>query len=189
VSKAHRETTTTRERVCLNGLWQWQPGDARSQQPPAENWGWFKVPGNWPGITDYMQKDSQEVFAYPSWKNQKLSEITAAWYQREFTVPEDWASRRVAISVEYLNSYAAVFVDGKRTGEIRFPGGEVDLTAACRPGTKHQLSVQVVALPLKGVMLSYKDSASAREVKGFCGASGLVRRRLAGRHPGGAPPR
>ncbi|HZJ16722.1 MAG TPA: glycoside hydrolase family 2 TIM barrel-domain containing protein, partial [Chthoniobacteraceae bacterium] len=173
VSKAHRETTTTRERVCLNGLWQWQPGDARSQQPPAENWGWFKVPGNWPGITDYMQKDSQEVFAYPSWKNQKLSEITAAWYQREFTVPEDWASRRVAISVEYLNSYAAVFVDGKRTGEIRFPGGEVDLTAACRPGTKHQLSVQVVALPLKGVMLSYKDSASAREVKGSVARRGL----------------
>ena len=173
VSKAHRETTSTRERVCLNGLWQWQPGDARLQQPPVNNWGWFKVPGSWPGITDYMQKDSQEIFAHPSWKDQRLGGITTAWYQREFTVPDNWAGRRVVIGVEYLNSYAAVFVDGRPAGEIRFPGGEVDITAACRPGARHQLSVQVAALPLKGVMLSYTDSASAREVKGSVARRGL----------------
>jgi beta-galactosidase len=173
LAKAQLETTTTRERVCLNGLWQWQPGDAELQQPPVANWGWFKVPGSWPGITDYLQKDSQQVFAHPSWKDQKPGQAIAAWYQREFTVPATWAGRRIALGVEYLNSYAAVFVDGKHAGEIRFPGGELNLTSACQPGTKHQLSVQVVALPLKGVMLSYKDSASAREVKGLVARRGL----------------
>jgi hypothetical protein len=171
--KAQRETTSTRERICLNGLWQWQPGDAQSRQPPAGNWGWFKVPGSWPGIGDYMQKDCQTVFAHPTWKDQKLGGVTTAWYQREFTVPSSWANRRLAMTAEYLNSYAAVFVDGKPVGEIGFPGGKVDLTAACRPGATHLLSMQVVALPLKGVMLSYKDSASAREVKGSVPRRGL----------------
>jgi hypothetical protein len=35
------------------------------------------------------------------------------------------------------------------------------------------LSVLVVALPLKGIMLSYTDSASAREVKGSVPRRGL----------------
>jgi hypothetical protein len=173
ISKAHRETTLTRERICLNGLWRWQPADAQSEQVPAGTWGYFKVPGSWPGITDYMQKDSQAVFAHADWKDRKLGSINAAWYQREFSVPREWAGRRVAFSTEYLNSYAAVFIDGKKAGEIRFPAGELDLTSVCQPGATHLLSVLVVALPLKGLMLSYTDSASAREVKGSVPRRGL----------------
>ena len=140
---------------------------------PAGSWGYFKVPGSWPGITDYMQKDSQTVFAHPDWNDRKLGSINAAWYQREFTVPREWAGRRIAASIEYLNSYAAVFVDGNKAGEIRFPAGDLDLTSHCQPGATHLLSVLVVALPLKGIMLSYTDSASAREVKGSVPRRGL----------------
>src|SRR6476646_7259215 len=68
ISKAFREATLTRERICLNGLWRWQPADAQSEELPAGSWGYFKVPGSWPGITDYMQKDSQTVFAHADWK-------------------------------------------------------------------------------------------------------------------------
>src|SRR5258708_2713133 len=82
LSKSHRETTPTRERICLNGLWQWQPADAHSENVPSADWGYFKVPGCWPGITDYMQKDSQTVFAHPTWKDQRLGSVTAAWHQR-----------------------------------------------------------------------------------------------------------
>ncbi|MGI8601377.1 MAG: glycoside hydrolase family 2 TIM barrel-domain containing protein [Verrucomicrobiales bacterium] len=172
-AKAFRQTTPTRERVCLNGLWRWQPAPARADEVPSRNWGYFKVPGCWPGITDYMQKDSQKVFAHSNWQDVKLGTIAAAWYQREIAVPSDWAGRRVAIRAEYLNSYAAVFVDGKRVGEIRFPAGELDVTSSCRPGVTHALSMLVVAMPLKGVVLSYTDSASAREVKGSVPRRGL----------------
>src|SRR5580692_11579203 len=55
--KAFHETTPTREKICLNGLWQWQPADAQSAPVPDGGWGYFKVPGCWPGISDYMQKD------------------------------------------------------------------------------------------------------------------------------------
>jgi hypothetical protein len=172
-SKAYRETTPTRERICLNGLWRWQPADAKSDQIPDRSWGFFKVPGCWPGITDYLQKDSQTLYPHPNWKGVKPGGISAAWYEREFDVPDSWAGRDVTLDAEYVNSFAAVFVDGMKAGEIHFPGGDLDLTAVCRPGTRHRLSLLVVALPLKGVLLSYTDSASAREVKGTVERRGL----------------
>ena len=172
-TKAHRETTPTRERICINGLWRWQPAGEAADAVPAGRWGYFKVPGAWPGVNNYLQKDCQTVHAHPSWKDQQLGGIAAAWYQREIDVPGEWSGRRVALRVEYLNSYAVVFVDGKKAGEIRFPGGELDLTPLCRPGGKHVLSLLVVAMPLQGVMLSYNDTASAREVKGSVPRRGI----------------
>src|SRR6185436_17663100 len=100
-------------------------------------------------------------------------DITAAWHQREITIPQDWAGRRIALQVEYLNSFATVYVDGKKAGEIRFPGGEIDLTPHCQSGAKHVLSLLVVAMPLKAVMLSHADSNAAREVKGTVERRGL----------------
>jgi beta-galactosidase len=173
IEKAYREKTNTRERVCLNGLWRWQPAKDVKDVAPNVKWGYFKVPGSWPGITDYMQKDSQTVHAHPSWKDENPSSITTAWHQREITIPGEWAGRRVAVSVEYLNSYAVVYVDEKKAGEIRFPGGTVDISSLCRPGSKHLLSMLVVAMPLKGVMLSYNDTASARAMKGSVARRGL----------------
>ena len=43
----------------------------------------------------------------------------------------------------------------------------------CRPGKTYVLSLLVVALPLKGVLLSYTDTNSAREVKGTVERRGL----------------
>jgi hypothetical protein len=173
LSKAYRETTSTRERICINGLWRWQPAQAQSTQPPSQAWGYFKVPGCWPGITDYLQKDSQTVYPHPAWLSTRLAGVTSAWYEREVTVPAEWTGRRIGIEVEYLNSYAAVFVDGKRLGEIRFPGGTLELNDACRPGETHRLTLLVVALPLKDLMLSYNDTASARQVRGSVPRRGL----------------
>jgi len=173
LAKAHRESTPTRGRICINGLWRWQPAEGPTDVVPDGNWGYFKVPGCWPGITDYMQKDCQSVYAHPSWKEKPLRGITSAWYQREITIPAEWAHRRITVYAEVLNSYAVVYVDGRKVGEMRFPSGEVDLTAACRAGKTHVLSLAVVAMPLKGVMLSYSDTASARRVKGSVARRGL----------------
>ena len=173
LGKAYRESTTTWERICLNGLWRWQPARASADQVPARNWGYFKVPGCWTGITDYMQKDFQVAHAHPNWKDERLGNVSAAWYERTLSVPPEWAGRRIALSADYLNSYAAVFVDGTRRGEIQFPGGELDLTAHLQPGGTNVLSLLVVAMPLKGVLLSYTDSNSARELKGKVERRGL----------------
>jgi beta-galactosidase len=175
IEKAYRQSTSTRERICINGLWRWQPADEETNTVPVEKWGYFKAPGCWPGITDYMQKDSQRVFTHPSWDGRNLRSITMAWYQREITIPRSWAGRRITVQTEYLNSFATVYLDSRNAGDIIFPGGELDITSICPPGAKHVLSMYVVAMPLKGVMLSYSDTASAKEVKGT-----VVRRGLCG---------
>ena len=150
LAKAHRDTTPTRERVCLNGLWQWQPTQAEAgDNPPTNNWGYFKVPGSWPGITDYMQKDCQTVHVHPSWKDVKLGSVTSAWYRREITVPAEWKDRRIVVQAECVNSFATVYVDRKKAGDLRFPGGELDVSALCRPGNQHVLEFRVLAMPLK----------------------------------------
>ncbi len=138
-----------------------------------KDWGYFKVPGCWPGITNYMQKDCQTVYTHASWKDQRLADVTAAWYQREITIPRGWTGRRIALSMESLNSYAAVYLDGQHAGDVRFPGGELDLASLCRPGATHVLSLHVAAVPLGGVLLSYSDTNSAREVKGTVARRGL----------------
>src|SRR5262249_40104686 len=97
LSRAYHEKTATRERICLNGLWRWQPAEVQATQVPFQDWGYFKVPGCWPGITDYMQKDCQTVYSHPTWNARKLGDITAAWYQREIAVPSSWAERRIVL--------------------------------------------------------------------------------------------
>ena len=173
LNQADRQTTPTREQICLNGLWRWQPADPRSDRVPDTDWGYFKVPGAWPGITDYMQKDCQTVHPHPSWRDVDLAGVKAAWYQREISVPAAGAGRRLAVRAEYLNSYAAVYLDGKRAGQIEFPGGELEITSFCRPGGTHLLSLLVVALPLKGVLLAHTDTNSARQVEGSVARRGL----------------
>jgi len=171
--KASHEETPTRGRLSLNGLWRWQPAGAARDAVPEGRWGFFKVPGFWPGRNDYEQEDCQTLHVHPAWKGEDLGRLSAAWYQREITVPDGWAGRRIAVQAEVVNSFAAVYVDGKKAGEIRYPAGEVDLTAVCRPGAKHVLSVHVIAMPLKAVMLSYGDTNAAKEVKGSVARRGL----------------
>src|SRR5207253_4491678 len=69
--------------------------------------------------------------------------------------------------------FAIVFVDGKKVSEIRFPAGEADLGPACGPGHNYVLSLLVIAMPLKGVLLSYTDTNSAKEVRGSVERRGL----------------
>ena len=173
LAKAHRETTATRERLSVNGLWRFQPAGPEAERPPADGWGHFKVPGCWPGITDYVQKDCQTVFAHPRWRDTDLRATRRVWYEREVAVPAAWAGRRIVLRAAYVNSRAAIHVDGSKLGEILFPAGEADLTAVCRPGEKHRLSLLVEALPLGAVIASFGDTAAPKEVRGSVARRGL----------------
>lgn len=179
-ARAWRESTPSRERLCINGLWRWQPAAEDARTVPAAGWGYFKVPACWPGIQDYMQSDYQTLYRHPAWKDANLGQVRRAWHERTITIPQDWTGRRIALELEYVNSFAAVFVDGHEVGEIRFPAGQVDLSEAVRPGGTHVLSLLVIAMPLKAVMESYTDTNAARqragtvERRGLCGDAWLI---------------
>ncbi len=172
-TKARRETTPTRERLCINGLWRWQPAAADSREVPTGTWGYYKVPAPWPGVQDYMQSDYQTLYAHPSWNDAKLGQLQAAWYERTITIPAAWTGRRIALDVSCLNSFATVLVDGLEAGSLRFPAGRLDITAAVRPGQTQVLSLLVVAMPLSAVLESFTDTNAARQRKGTVERRGL----------------
>src|SRR5258706_5797259 len=174
LGSAAREGTATRECVCLNGLWRWQPAQNAADSAPGGNWGYAKVPGLWPGSRgDYMWVDSQTYYPASAWKNGDLGKVVVGWYQREFTVPAEWAGRRIPVSMEYLYSAAAVYVDGAKVGEAYFPGGEVDITAACRAGGKHVLLMRVAAAPLGEETSYFAENGAGTKSKGTVQLRGL----------------
>jgi len=170
-SKAFRESTPTRERICVNGLWRWQPAAASADAVPTGNWGRLLVPEAWP--VHERWSGQQLYYPNPAWEKPPAVGVNAAWYEREINVPREWAGRRITLYAGYLNSYAVVYLDGAKVGEMRFPAGEIDLTATCRPGQTRTLSMFVAALPLKAVMMSFADSAAARQVAGSVERRGL----------------
>ena len=125
-TKAYREATPTRERICLNGLWRWQPGETRRHSRRRGTGAIARVPGSWPGISDQPSSEGSPdrvCRIRPTGNQRRWGSIHAAWYQRTLTVPANWAGRRVSLDLACLNSYAAVFVDGQKAGEMQFPGG------------------------------------------------------------------
>ena len=170
VEKAHRESTGTRESICINGLWRWQPAGKAVGQVPSDGWGFFKVPGPWPSSPE---RDEQTLCANPAWSEEDLGTLTAAWYQREVEIPQDWAGRRIAIRIEHLNSFATVFVDGRNLGELHFPGGELDITPVFRPGARHLLSLHTAAKTLDELIVSDGQTDGRRRAQGRVSRRGL----------------
>ena len=174
LDKAFRETTGSRERICINGLWRWQPAGKKAEQVPADGWGYFKVPGCWPGITDYMQDDCQTVYPHPSWKGQKPAGITAAWYQREISVPQEWAGRRIKLDVRSTSIPTPRSTWTARTRRDSLPRGRArsHLGLPARAAS-HLLSLLVVAMPPEAVMLMFNDTNAAKEAQGSVARRGL----------------
>jgi hypothetical protein len=168
LDKAYRETTPTRQRISINGLWRLQPAVEVGKTVPVDDWGYCKVPASWAA-------GSQTRYPHPTWKgkNANMRDVDVAWFQREIAIPRAWQGRRIAVYAEYLNSYAALFLDGRKLGDMYFPSGEVDITSACRPGEKQVLSLCVKAVPLASVVQAFTDTSAPKNVRGWVELKGL----------------
>ena len=150
---AWRQTTPTRGKICLNGLWGFRPvlaKEAAERVPPVGDcWGWFKVPGIWPDAAGASAGGAQQVWLAP-WLEEHVTTKTfqQAWYKRRIAVPPAWASRRLVLDFTMLQSHARAFVDGVACGELWYPGGELELTGKLKPGAEQELALLVTALPL-----------------------------------------
>lgn len=74
-----------------------------------------------------------------------VTENDALWYEREFTVPEDWAGQRVLLHFGAVDWKAEVFVDEQLAGE--HTGGyapfSFDITDLLGKGRRHTLKLKV----------------------------------------------
>ena len=142
--------------------------------------GLFQGPGLLAGVSDYMQHDCQTVFAHPSWKGVKLGDVTAAWYQREISVPRNGraAASRFAWSTSIPAPRLRRRQEGRR-GPVSRRRGRSHRASASR-ASEHVLSLRVIARPLQEVMLMFSDTNTARqgggkvERRGLCGDVYLV---------------
>jgi len=153
LSDAWRQTTATRERICLNGLWKFRPvlTNETAQTVPAAGdcWGWFKVPGIWPDGAWELEGGAQKIWIAP-WLEERggVRIFDQAWYKRRLSVPKTWADRRIVLDFTMLQTHVQAFVDGAPCGELWYPGGELDLTGKLKPGAEQELALLVTARPL-----------------------------------------
>ncbi|MDR0931513.1 MAG: hypothetical protein LBM70_00620 [Victivallales bacterium] len=170
---AWNETTPTRERVSLNGLWEFRPllrdENPDVLPPPGSGWGYFKVPGAWPTHNNGMRFYLSALFM-PKFRPQDLN---SAWYRRTFDVPESWQGKRIVLSADMIQSCAKVSIDGKEAGELYYPGGELDLTGKLLPGKEQTLTMFVSAKPEKssifmapGRLISQDSALTNRGITG-----------------------
>lgn len=115
-------------RVSLEGKWDFAP------DPPKDfltttaglRWSPTTVPSHW----------EMEGFVCDS-----------GLYRRAFTIPKDWAGKRIKLRAESIYSHCEIWVNGKRTGSHE--GGttafELDVSDAARPG-KNEILILVQCL-------------------------------------------
>jgi hypothetical protein len=95
----------------------------------AESYAPYRQPGN---------------IKIPFWLQPEHAYRGAAWYQRELTVPEDWAGRRIVLRLERVHWESQVWLGDRCVGarhSLSVPH-EYDLGCKVGPG-KHRLTIRV----------------------------------------------
>lgn len=162
---AGHTVTATRDKYSLNGLWAFKVdnADAVPDRAPAiaSMDCYFKVPGEWPscknGRTDGMaiyDKSGADV------AGAAVKAIDSAWYARRVKVPESWRGRDVVVGFQWIPTVALVYVDGKKSGEVFFPGGEVSL-GKIAPG-EHEIAFFTTAKLAEKMVTAFDAPDAAR---------------------------
>ncbi|MBQ5749930.1 MAG: beta-galactosidase, partial [Bacteroidaceae bacterium] len=131
-------------------------------RPIMERGEWINLNGEWNYAVTSLQSATPSQYegeilvpfaieSQLSGVERRLSENDALWYQRTFTLPASWRSRRVLLHFGAVDWQADVWVNGVKVG--RHTGGytpfSFDITAALRKG-ENNLEVRVVDTTDKG---------------------------------------
>jgi len=153
--KEPEETVSpVRADMCLNGQWLFQPARATAvAQPQGGDWGLIRVPGAWhlankripmPNLGAVGTGDAwQGLGTDPG--DKAWEAVDRAWYERPIIIPAGWAGRGIVLQLARVSTDAEVWLDGVSCGRVAWPGGEIDLTPAAKPGTTQHLRLLVVA--------------------------------------------
>ena len=147
-----RHTNDSRDTICLNTVWQFLPvkelAAAKLPEEDAPEWRYFKVPGIWPGIAGWNAPDSMQLIFHADGTPDETIDgksINHAWYRRTIDVPTSWAGRKIEIDFDFIQTCAQIFINGRKCGDIYYPGGSVDVSAAIKPGKTNEIALLVSA--------------------------------------------
>jgi len=126
-------TEGTRQKICLNGVWDFTAAGTSDTEIPKDNWGTLRVPSSW-----FLY--GPDNFAI----SKADSDALQAWFRRSFVVPADWTDgRRIKLLFLCLDRGYSVYVNGQlaasnETTRVCF---DVDITALVKFGGKNELAV------------------------------------------------
>lgn len=123
-------SSTGEPQVLLNGVWQFHANPGKALLEPlsvAGSWQAISVPGHW----------LMQGFEVP--------QNVAAGYRRSFSIPKDWAGRRIKLRFDGVYSDAEVFVNGQAVGHHvgGFTPFEFDVTDVVGLDRKNSLALAV----------------------------------------------
>jgi beta-galactosidase len=172
--------SSRREQICLNGIWQFVPVRDTSETRPSGGLAYIRVPGSWrAGLVS-------ERGSGPAWRRWGTgADRPAAWYQRKVKIPKQWAGRAVILSLERVSTDAIIYVNGTKCGSISWPAGEVDLSAAVKPGADAVLCIQVQATAA-GTNRTFLDPGRVVTRAGALDSKGLIGDVIISSRPQGA---
>jgi len=157
--------------IALDGRWQFQLD--RADAGLAENWAEKKLPdrirlpGSLPaqeigdapstntvwtgGIVDKSWFTAPEFAPYrqtgkvklPFWLTPETYYAGAAWYQREIKIPDDWAGKRVVLTLERPHWETRVWVDGRPGGTNNSLSTPHEYDLGQVPPGRHTLTLRV----------------------------------------------
>jgi len=121
--------TLSRKQLWLDGEWQFQVDPTRTLVPEKiSSWRTARVPAPFQAL-------------FPDLRNYQ----GVSWYQREFTLPEDWPAGLTYLCFGAVDYQAEVWVNGQRAGEHK--GGylpfEFEISKLLQAGT-NQVTVRVL---------------------------------------------
>ena len=115
--------TGLRETLNFNRDWKFQLGD------PADASAVAFADQTWDGI------GLPHSFSMPYFAAEKFYE-GYGWYRKHFSVPKEWAGKRINLEFEGVFQMTEIFVNGRRVGEHQggYTGFILDITDAVKPG-------------------------------------------------------
>ena len=123
LADAFSEKTSTRERICLHGIWRVCPGSGDSGAPPQPDAiHYSQVPGRWNSTNHFQTFREQAGHLVPvdSVDGKPLHEYFDGWYTRYIRIP---AGRRLLLTVEYLGAISArFFINDQFLREVKTGG-------------------------------------------------------------------
>lgn len=166
--------SSTRAMICLNGWWKFTPAPDKADTPPSD-WGRIRVPGSWAASETWPSGPRAELIPGSTdiWKpfrdtgksDDKGRTVEKAYYEREITIPAEWAGRRIVLDLRRVSTDARVFLNEKPVGDVEWPTGEVDLTDALPAGSTGTLRILVAAVREQGLVATYMETAERQITK------------------------
>jgi hypothetical protein len=148
--------------LVIDSGWQMQfassvlPGGSKLAQTNFHPDNWY--PATVPGTVLQTLVDNK-IYPEPLYgENNRPDQIpeslcrTSYWYRTTFTIPDNYAGKKIWLNFDGINYSAEVWVNGQKAGEMRgaFARGVFDISALVTPGRPAALAVLVSPQPHPG---------------------------------------